>query len=127
MYVVAVPIEDVDHVQVAAPPGCEAEARRFFGGLLGLIEIEKPPALRARGGVWFQAGDRQLHVGVDEAFSPAKKAHVALRVWPEALDELAVRLQAHGAKVFWDDALDDVRRFYSEDPWGNRIEFLAHM
>lgn len=118
-------IEELDHVQIAAPHGCEAEARQFFGELLGLAEVEKPQSLRGRGGVWFQAGHQQFHVGVEEPFSPAEKAHPALRVRLEALDELAARLKAAGAKVLWDDALDDVRRFYSEDPWGNRIEFLA--
>lgn len=118
-------IEGLDHVQVAAPRGCEAEARQFFGELLGLAEVDKPQSLRARGGVWFQAGHQQLHVGVEEPFSPAEKAHPALRVRPGALDECAARLKAVGVEVLWDDALDDVRRFYAEDPWGNRIEFLA--
>jgi catechol 2,3-dioxygenase-like lactoylglutathione lyase family enzyme len=118
-------VEGLDHVQVAAPPGCEAKARWFFGELLGLAEVDKPDALRDRGGVWFQAGAGQLHVGVDEAFAPARKAHPALRVQPEALDRLADRLKAAGAQVLWDDALDGARRFYTEDPWGNRIELLA--
>jgi catechol 2,3-dioxygenase-like lactoylglutathione lyase family enzyme len=118
-------VEGLDHVQVAAPRGCEDEARRFFGGLLGLAEIEKPQALLARGGVWFQVGHQQLHVGVEEPFTPARKAHPALRVRPEALDELAANLEAAGAKVLWDEALGEDRRFYSEDPWGNRIELLA--
>jgi len=118
-------IEGLDHVQVAAPSGCEAEARQFFGELLGLAEVEKPRSLRSRGGVWFQVGHQQLHVGVEEPFSPAEKAHPALRVRSGALDEFAARLKEAGAKVLWDDALDDVRRFYSEDPWGSRIEFLA--
>jgi len=118
-------IEGLDHVQVAAPPGCEAAARRFYGELLALTEIEKPEPLRARGGVWFQAGAHQLHVGVAEPFAPAVKAHPALRVRPDRLDALADRLEAAGAPVVWDDALADARRFYSEDPWGNRIELLA--
>ena len=71
---------ELDHVQIAAPPGCEAEARRFYGGLLGLEEIEKPEPLQARGGVWFRAGDRQLHIGVEQDFAPARKAHPAFRV-----------------------------------------------
>lgn len=118
-------VEGLDHVQIAAPPGCEVEAQRFFGELLGLTEVEKPQSLRARGGAWFQAGDQQLHVGVEESFSPARKAHPALRVRPEALDDLATRFEEAGARVLWDDTLEDVRRFYSEDPWGNRIELLA--
>ena len=70
----------IDHVQLAAPPGCEDEARRFFGELLGLEEVEKPEPLRARGGVWFRVGAQQLHVGVDPAFAPARKAHPAFAV-----------------------------------------------
>jgi catechol 2,3-dioxygenase-like lactoylglutathione lyase family enzyme len=115
----------LDHVQLAAPAGCEADARRYFGELLGLVEVEKPEPLRSRGGVWFRVGSQQLHIGVDERFAPAAKAHPALRVEPGDLDALAQRLSAAGAKVEWDDALPDERRFYSQDPWGNRIELLA--
>jgi catechol 2,3-dioxygenase-like lactoylglutathione lyase family enzyme len=109
----------LDHVQVAAPPGCEAEARRFYGELLGLAEIPKPEPLRARGGVWFE----QLHIGVETDFRPARKAHPALRV-PD-LDALAERLAAAGAPVEWDESLPGVRRFYTADPWGNRVELMA--
>ena len=116
----------LDHVQIAAPPGCEAEARRFFGDLLGLEELEKPEPLRARGGVWFAlGGDGQLHVGVEEPFAPARKAHPAFRVAPEALDELAARLESAAERVEWDDSLPSTRRFYTTDPWGNRLEVLA--
>ena len=118
-------IIDLDHVQVAAPPGCEAAARRFFGELLGLAELEKPEPLRARGGAWFALGERQLHVGVEADFEPARRAHVALRWRGADLDDLAERLAAAGFPVTWDDALPGERRFYSADPWGNRIEFLA--
>jgi catechol 2,3-dioxygenase-like lactoylglutathione lyase family enzyme len=116
---------ELDHVQIAAPPGCEEAARRFFGELVGLEEIEKPEPLRARGGAWFALGDRQLHIGVEGKFEPARKAHVALRVGAVELDDLAQRLAGAAAPVTWDDALPGERRFYSEDPWGNRIEFLA--
>jgi predicted enzyme related to lactoylglutathione lyase len=115
----------LDHVQIAAPPACEAAARRFFGELVGLAELPKPEPLRARGGAWFALGDRQLHVGVDADFEPARKAHVALRLDAAGLDDLARRLEAAGAPVTWDDSLPGERRFYSEDPWGNRIEFLS--
>jgi catechol 2,3-dioxygenase-like lactoylglutathione lyase family enzyme len=119
-----VSVVGLDHVQLAAPPGCEAEARRFFGALLGLVEIEKPDSLSARGGVWFGVGAQQLHVGVEEQFSPARKAHPALRVAPGALEPLAERLTSAGVPVVWDDSLPGVRRFYTEDPWGNRLELL---
>ena len=118
-------IEGIDHVQLAAPPGCEAEARRFFGAVLGLREIEKPAALRARGGVWFQAGVQQIHIGVAPDFQPASKAHPALRVGNDALEPLAERLREAGSPVVWDEAIEGLRRFYTEDPWGNRIELLA--
>ena len=121
-------IVGLDHVQVAAPPGCEDEARRFYGTRLGLDEIEKPPLLAARGGVWFRAGRQELHVGVTTEFSPATKAHPALRVSSvEALRDLADRLTAVGVAVTWADAaeLPGATRFYVDDPWGNRVELIA--
>lgn len=124
-YVECVDVLGLDHVQVAAPHGCETAARYFFGDLLGLPEIGKPDSLRGRGGVWFRLGEQQLHVGVEEQFSPALKAHPALLVAPGALDALADRLRSAGAKVSWDEALPGSRRFYTQDPWGNRIELLS--
>jgi catechol 2,3-dioxygenase-like lactoylglutathione lyase family enzyme len=119
-------IVGLDHVQVAAPLGCEAEARAFYGRLLGLAELTKPPALAARGGAWFACGAQQLHVGVAADFSPATKAHPALKVTgPRELDALAERLASAGAPVRWDDEISAVARFYTEDPWGNRLELLA--
>jgi catechol 2,3-dioxygenase-like lactoylglutathione lyase family enzyme len=112
-------VATLDHVQVAAPPGCETEARAFYGELLGLVEVEKPESLRGRGGVWFQ----QLHVGVEEDFRPARKAHPALRV--SDIDGLATRLTTLGKLIEWDDSLPGIRRFYTSDPWGNRIELLG--
>jgi catechol 2,3-dioxygenase-like lactoylglutathione lyase family enzyme len=105
----------LDHVQVAAPPGCEDEARAFYCGVLGMREVEKPASLAARGGVWFE----QLHVGVEDDFRPARKAHPAFVV--DDLDALAARI----GDVQWDDAVPGVRRFYANDPWGNRLEFLC--
>ncbi len=115
----------LDHVQLAAPPGCEDEARRFFGGVLGLREIEKPPPLAARGGVWFGAGEQQIHIGVEDGFVPASKAHPALLVEPSRIEEMAIRLTRGGAPAIWDDELSPLRRFYTADPWGNRIELVA--
>jgi catechol 2,3-dioxygenase-like lactoylglutathione lyase family enzyme len=113
-------------VQIAAPPGCEAEARRFFGDLLGLEELDKPEPLRSRGGVWFAlAGGSQLHVGVEEPFAPARKAHPAFRVPADDHEELARSLEAAGERVEWVESLPGVRRFYTADPWGNRLELLA--
>src|SRR6201996_3583042 len=104
---------ELDHVQIAAPEGCEEAARRFFGEFLGLEEIEKPEPLRARGGAWFALGERQLHVGVEADFEPARKAHPALRVEAAELDDLATRLAAADSPVIWDDTLPGERRFYS--------------
>ncbi len=118
-------VPQLDHVQVAAPPECEAAARRFYGELLGLTEVDKPVALAPRGGVWFQLGDGQLHIGVTESFRPALKAHPGLRVAAAELEALAERLRAGGADVAWDDELEGVRRFFTADPWGNRLELLA--
>ena len=116
------------HAQVAAPAGCEAAARDFYGGLLGLEEIPKPPLLAARGGCWFRVGEGELHVGVDERFVPARKAHPGIAVSsPTALREIADRLQSAGAAVSWADPteIDGRRRFHVSDPWGNRLELLA--
>jgi catechol 2,3-dioxygenase-like lactoylglutathione lyase family enzyme len=123
-----VTILGLDHVQVAAPAGCEHDARAFYGGLLGLEEIEKPALLAPRGGCWFEAGAHGLHVGVAEHFVPATKAHPALVVESEsALDRLAERLEAAGASVQWADPseLEGRRRFFVLDPWGNRLELTA--
>jgi catechol 2,3-dioxygenase-like lactoylglutathione lyase family enzyme len=112
---------DLDHVQIAAPKGCELDARRFFGDLLGLSEIEKPEPLRSRGGCWFKVGPRQLHIGVEDPFQPAAKAHPAFAV--RDVDALFAALQTAGVKCTWDQALGTIRRFYAHDPWGNRLEF----
>jgi catechol 2,3-dioxygenase-like lactoylglutathione lyase family enzyme len=112
----------IDHIQLAAPKGCEAMAREFYGTLLGLREIGKPASLISRGGCWFQCGDQQLHIGVESDFRPAKKAHPAFLV--AELDKLRENLIAHGVKLTDDDSLPGARRFYAEDPWGNRLEFL---
>jgi GrpB-like predicted nucleotidyltransferase (UPF0157 family) len=121
----AMAIVGLDHVQIAAPPGCEGDARRFYGGVLDLPELPKPEALAARGGAWFALGDgRQLHVGVEEDFTAARKAHPALRVAAGALEALAERLLEAGCEVTWDEALPDVPRLYVDDPWGNRLELV---
>ncbi|WP_432096621.1 VOC family protein [Streptomyces sp. bgisy100] len=115
-------ISAVDHVQLAAPPGSEDLLRAFYSGVLGMTEVPKPPVLAARGGCWFAAGAVQLHLGVEAGFRPGRKAHPGLRV--VGIDALGSRLAAAGAPVHWDDGLPGHRRFYSEDPVGNRLEFL---
>ena len=120
-----IPLLGIDHVKLAAPFGSEPEARRFYGEVLGLSELPKPSALQRRGGVWFACGTDQLHIGISDRFAPATKAHPALQVRLGDLDRLAERLEAAGAMVQWDDAIPGTRRFYSADPWGNRIEFVG--
>lgn len=121
------PVTGIDHVQLAAPPGCEPAARAFFGGLLGLEEIPKAEGVRASGGAWFRCGARELHVGVQaEGFAPAAKAHPGLTVSEAGeLERLATRLGEAGHPVSWDERIAGVRRFYTADPWGNRIELRA--
>ena len=121
-------IVGLDHVQVAAPPRCEEDARAFYGELLGLEEIPKPRLLALRGGVWFRVGMHKLHVGVTDGFVPARKAHPALRVRSvEALEALAARLEELDVDVTWADPAEipGASRFFVDDPWGNRLELVA--
>lgn len=112
----------IHHVQIAIPTGGEAQAREFYGTLLGLEEIAKPPNLQRRGGVWFQTDNLQLHLGVDPAFHPAEKAHVAFRV--VGLTSLIQRLAAAGYAPTRDERLPGFARCYVDDPFGNRTEIL---
>ena len=115
-------IVGIDHVQVAVPAGGEDVARGFYGDLLGMREIPKPAALAGRGGCWFTAGAAVLHLGVEEPFAPARKAHPAFLVGD--LDALQRALEAAGSEcVRSDGELPGVRRFHTSDPFGNRIEF----
>lgn len=119
-------ITGIDHVQVAAPSGGEAEARRFYGEVLGLEEIPKPAGVASTGGAWFRCGSQGLHVGVMEPFAPSLKGHPGFAVATgQDLADLAARLEGAGKPVEWDDRLDGVKRFYTSDPWGNRIELCV--
>ena len=109
-------------MQLEAPTGCEEAARAFFGGLLGLEEIEKPVNLRGRGGAWFACGAQQIHLGVVAAFEPRRKGHPALEV--QGLDTWRARLETAGVPIVEDEPLPGWKRFYISDPWGNRIELL---
>lgn len=111
-----------DHVQVAMPRGEEERARAFYSGLLGLKEIPKPGATAARGGVWFECGALQLHLGVEEPFAPARKAHPALRI--RGYDELLASLIASGYRVAQDTSLPGISRSFVSDPFGNRVELI---
>ncbi len=111
------------HVQIAMPAGEEERAEAFYQGLLGLPLVQKPPELRGRGGCWFRGGVVELHLGVEERFAPAAKAHPALLV--EGWDDLRARLREAGAAVVDDDLrIDGHRRFYAFDPFGNRLELI---
>jgi Glyoxalase/Bleomycin resistance protein/Dioxygenase superfamily. len=114
----------IDHIQLAAPEGCETKAREFFHDRLGWPEIPKPENLLKRGGVWFQCGTHQVHIGVQKNFVPATKAHPAFHV--QNLEKLRSHLVQHQVQVIDDEARADegVRRFYVNDPFGNRLEFL---
>lgn len=113
----------LDHLQIAIPAGGEDRARRFWSGLLGLEEIAKPPALAARGGLWFNLGGVQLHLGVDPDFRPAAKAHAGLVV--EDFDGAMAALTAAGIEVEPGCDARGRRRAYLADPFGNRLELIA--
>ncbi len=116
------PLTSLDHVQLAMPPGREAEARAFYEGLLGLPETAKPPNLATGGGCWFERGGVKVHLGAEADFRPARKAHPAFRV--EGLAALAAALAAAGHPVRTDEPLEGFERVYVDDPSGNRVELL---
>lgn len=115
-------IVGIHHVQLAAPAGSEDRLRWFYGAVLGLPEVAKPPVLAARGGVWFRSAHVELHLGVEESFAPARKAHPGLLV--DGLEDYARRIESHGVAVEWDDSFPGYRRCYVADPHGNRIELM---
>lgn len=116
----------LDHIQLAMPAGQEDAARAFYGRLLGLPEIAKPPALAGRGGVWFVLGTLQLHLGVDAGFRPAQKAHPAFLV--SDLDKLVAQCHAESVAFGPDEApLDGYARAHIHDPFGNRIELMQKL
>jgi catechol 2,3-dioxygenase-like lactoylglutathione lyase family enzyme len=114
----------IDHVQVAIPAGGEAQARAFYGGLLGLPEVAKPEALAARGGCWFEAGTQQVHCGVEPVIADTRR-HPGLLV--DDLDALGRALADAGHPVTPDGGIPGVRRFHSVDPFGNRLEFVQRI
>ncbi|MEH7124390.1 VOC family protein [Bacillus sp. JJ1532] len=112
----------IDHIQLAAPKGCEEQARLFFGEILGLEEIPKPENLQKRGGCWFLCGNQEIHIGVQEEFLPAKKAHPGLVV--ENLEGLRKELENKKIMIKEEPPIEGRNRFFVDDPFGNRIEFL---
>jgi catechol 2,3-dioxygenase-like lactoylglutathione lyase family enzyme len=115
-------IHGLDHVQLAMPRGEEDQARAFYMGVLGMTELPKPPHLAVRGGVWFSGGAAHVHLGVENDFRPAKKAHPALLV--EGLAELIARCEAAGHPPTTDEPLEGYDRVYVADPFGNRVELM---
>ncbi len=109
----------IDHVQLAIPVGGEDEARRFYVGVLGLTEAEKPAAMAARGGAWFEAGNVRVHVGAEEGFVPARKAHPAL-----TMNNLREFISTSGLDAAWNDEIVGLDRCHVSDPFGNRIELV---
>lgn len=110
------------HVQVAMPRGAEEQARAYYGGLLRMTELPKPEALANRGGCWFAAGSALLHLGVEEGFSPARKAHPCFLVDDLEATEAALIAAGH-ACMRADGEVPGVRRFHTHDVFGNRLEF----
>ena len=116
------PFTTIDHVQLAMPPGKENDARAFYVALLGMIEIEKPPELKKRGGCWFSSGPVQIHLGIEPAFRPARKAHPALLC--HDYDDLVARLKNARIEVNDDQIIPGIQRCHISDPFGNRIELI---
>jgi catechol 2,3-dioxygenase-like lactoylglutathione lyase family enzyme len=113
---------NIDHVQLAMPPGEEERAHTFYGGVLGLTEVPKPPELAKRGGAWFEQGVVKIHLGVETDFRPARKAHPALIV--EGLAEIVARCIRLGYATKRDVAVEGYERIHVDDPFGNRIELM---
>ena len=106
----------------SSPPGGEDLARSFYGDLLGLPETSKPPNLARRGGCWFESDTVKIHLGVEQDFRPAKKAHPALLV--NDLPSLMAALSDSGMPIVDDEPLEGYRRVYTADPFGNRLELM---
>lgn len=116
------PVIGLDHVQLAMPANGEARAREFYGDILGLTEISKPPHLARRGGLWFQCGGLQLHLGVEGEFRPARKAHPGLLV--RDLPDMVRACEAAGFPTHGDEPIEGFDRVFVADPFGNRLELL---
>lgn len=110
------------HVLLPIPVGSDDHCRAFYCGILGMTEVPKPPALAARGGLWLRSGSLELHLGVDVDFRPLRKPHPGILVGE--LDVLADRITRAGIEIRWDSDFLGMRRFYVDDPVGNRLEFL---
>jgi catechol 2,3-dioxygenase-like lactoylglutathione lyase family enzyme len=112
-------------MQIAMPAGAEQQAREFYADVLGMTEVPKPPLLALRGGVWFRAGQVELHLGAEEGFRADRKGHPGILV--DDLDDVGERLTRGGYPARWDDEFPGYRRIYSHDPFENRLEFLQEI
>ena len=112
----------LNHIQLAMPRGQEQQAEDFYAGVLAFERVDKPDPLAARGGCWFRSNGVNLHLGVDDMFTPARKAHPAFVVADH--HEGIHRLQAAEAEIVWNTQIDGFERFYTSDPFGNRLEFM---
>lgn len=115
-------VRGIHHVQLAMPKGGEDEAVDFYSGVLGFRQVPKPEHLRGRGGCWFELDEVGFHLGIEDPFVAARKAHPALTV--SNLDALQARLEDAGVDIVWDTQLDGHRRFYIHDCFGNRLELI---
>ena len=111
-----------DHVQLAFPAGGLDKMRQFFVEVMGMLEEARPPSLQKREGAWFRKDTCIIHVGVDPNFQPQKKAHIAIIV--SDIEEFARKIDEHGYEVYWESSIENVKRFFTEDPFGNRLEFI---
>lgn len=116
-------IQGLHHVQLAMPAGKEPEATAFYEGVLGVPRVQKPPHLEGRGGCWFESGSVRIHLGVEDEFRPARKAHPAFLI--EDVPTLRDQLDEAGVETVDDQPLPGYDRFYAYDPFGNRLEFLT--
>ena len=114
--------KSIDHIQLAAPKGSEEIARKFFKDILDFEEVEKPETLKKNGGVWFASGNIQVHIGIEEPFSPSKKAHPAFEI--DNIEELKIHFSKNQVEYLEDELLPGANRIYIFDPFGNRIELL---
>ena len=117
-------IETIDHVHILAPSNSEEQAREFYGGILGLAEVEKPSELRPRGGAWFRAGEVLLHIGTEAEPPNAGRRHFAFRV--SSVADARAHLEQHGVPTGEAPAVKGMPRFYGFDPFGNQIEFMSY-
>jgi len=116
------PILDLDHVQVAIPTGGEDRARKFYRGILGFTEVEKPSVMAGRNSIWFVAGPVNLHLGIESDFHAAKRAHPAFVV--DGLDEIVSACESAGLAAKPDTSFNGFRRVHVSDPFGNRLELM---